>query len=239
MKPGTDARQQWQRRDLPLEFRSQKDAQSIETISVRMDGEKPKTLSGYGAVFYRETEPGSEFWLWDDLVERLMPGCFDRSLKEDDIRSFFNHDPNRILARRAFSADDTLRLSVDEVGLRYELDFDAADPDHVSVFGKVRTRKVSGSSFMFVPIAETYRSEMDPDTKKRIDIIEVTDVLTYEAGPVVFPAYEATSSEVRRRMRRDLAEQEREANERRRAAFGNELARFRHRVDVDSVLRSL
>jgi HK97 family phage prohead protease len=239
MKPGTEQRQNWQRRDLPLEFRAQKDGQAISTLSVRMENEKPKTLSGYGAVFYRESEPGSEFWLWDDLVERLMPGCFDRSLKEDDIRSFFNHDANRILARRSFTADDTLRLSVDEIGLRYELEFDAGDPDHVSVFGKVRTRKVSGSSFMFVPIAETYRSEVDPDTKKRTDIIEVTDVLTYEVGPVVFPAYEATSSEVRRRMRRDLAELEREANERRRAVFGNELQRFRHRVEVDSVLRSL
>lgn len=232
-------RSTYQRRDLPLSFRSRMDGVPVETLSVRMEGDAIKSLSGYGAVFYRENEPGTEFWLWDDLVERLMPGCFDRALKEDDVRAFFNHDPNRILARRQFSADDTLVLSIDSVGLRYEIPFDG-DPDHISVFGKVRSRKVSGSSFMFLPTAETYRSETDPETKKRIDIIEVSEVRLFEVGPVVFPAYEGTTSELRRRMRGDLTEREREARDRRAAGSDAErLRKFRHRVQVESVLRSL
>lgn len=230
------------RRDLPAKFRANN--ADLAAVEVRTEGDNPKSLGGYGAVFYRASDPGSEYWLWNDLVERLMPGCFDRALKEDDVRSFFNHDPNTILARRAFQASDTLKLSVDEIGLRYEMAYDNTDPDHVSVFGKVRTKKVTGASFMFVPTAEAYRSETDPETKTRIDIIEVTEVRLYEVGPVVFPAYESATSETRRRMRSDLTTREREARDRRTAAGlstsdAERLALFRSRVKCDAFFRSL
>lgn len=228
----------YQRRDLPRDFRGSTSAAKVETVSVRMDGEKMQALEGYGAVFYRADSPGTEFWLWDDLVERLMPGCFDATLATDDIRSFFNHDANQILGRRQFAESDTLKLSVDDFGLRYSIPFDG-DPTQVSVFGKVRSGKVTGSSFMFVPTAETYRFEEDPVTKKRIEIIEVTATRTFEVGPVVFPAYEASTSEVRRRMANEFTVLEREARERRAAAgVGEEskLRRLRHRLAVDATL---
>ena len=233
-------RDQWQRRDLPRDFRGSASAEKVETVSVRMDGDKMQALEGYGAVFYRADAPGTEFWLWDDLVERLMPGCFDETVAKDDIRSFFNHDANQILGRRQFSDGDTLRLSVDDFGLRYSVPFDE-DPTQVSVFSKVRSGKVTGSSFMFVPTAETYRFEEDPTTKKRIEIIEVTATRTFELGPVVFPAYEASTSEVRRRMADEFTVLEREARERRAAAgIGQDkLRRFRHRVAVSAALSRL
>ena len=229
----------YQRRDLPRVC-GLSGGESLQTIAVRMDGDKMQSLEGYGAVFYRADSPGTEFWLWDDLVERLMPGCFDATLASDDIRSFFNHDANQILGRRQFSDSDTLRLSVDSYGLRYSIPFDG-DPTQISVFNKVRTGKVTGSSFMFVPTAETYRFEEDPTTKKRIEIIEVTATRTFEVGPVVFPAYEASTSEVRRRMADEFTVLEREARERRAAAgIGQDkLRRMRHRVAVGAVLSRL
>lgn len=209
-------------------------------LQVRAEGDQMKALSGYGAVFYRESEPGSEYWLWDDFVERIMPGAFDRALKEDDVRAFFNHDANQVLGRRRFAADDSLKLSVDEVGLRYEIAFDGSDPDHVKIFSKVRSGKVSGSSFMFIPTAETYRSETDPETKKRIDIVEVNEVRLFEIGPVVFPAYDASTSEVRRRMAGDLTRMEREARDRRASQGDSERVKLlRHRMNVELALRSL
>lgn len=233
-------RNEAQRRDLPLALKTRADGSPIETLSVRSEGEKMRSLVGYGAVFYRENEPGSEFWLWDDFVERIMPGAFDRALKEDDVRAFFNHDANQVLGRRRFAADDSMKLTVDEVGLRYEIGFDESDPDHVKVFSKVRSGKVSGSSFMFIPTAETYRSETDPTTQKRIDIVEVTEVRLFEVGPVVFPAYEATTSELRRRMAADLTVREREARDRRASQGDSERLRLlRHRMAVDLALRSL
>lgn len=234
------SRELQQRRDLPVSLKTRADGTPIETLSVRAEGDQMRSLVGYGAVFYRENEPGSEFWLWDDFVERIMPGAFDRALKEDDVRAFFNHDANQVLGRRRFSSDDSLKLTVDEVGLRYEIGFDESDPDHQKVFSKVRSGKVSGSSFMFIPTAETYRSETDSETKKRIDIVEVTEVRLFEVGPVVFPAYDATTSELRRRMSGDLTQREREARDRRASQGDSERLRlFRHRVEVESALRSL
>lgn len=221
------------RRDLPREFSGR------PMLEMRMDGDKPKTLTGYGAVFYRENEPGTEYWLWSDLVERIMPGAFDRALREDDVRAFFNHAPDTILGRRALKPEDTLRLSVDNVGLRYEIDFDSADPDHQRIFPKVASRKVDGSSFMFVPTNEVYRTITD-ENDQRIDIIEVVEVRLWEVGPVVFPAYEGTTSETRRRMSADLTTREREARDRRAAAgvsIDERRARLRLRTQVDDFCR--
>lgn len=221
------------RRDLPRMHRGR------PMLEVRMDGDTPKTLSGYGAVFYREGDAGTEYWLWDDLVERIMPGAFDRALREDDVRSFFNHDRNCILGRRSGRPEDTLRLSVDQIGLRYEVDFDARDADHQKVFPKVHSRKVDGSSFMFVPDEEVWRSIKDEDDRT-IDIIEVVSVQLWEVGPVVFPAYEGTTSEARMQMRSEFTEAVRQARDRKRSASGSgDLARLRHRMVVESGLRTL
>ena len=77
------------------------------------DGDdKPPVITGYGAVFYDPNDPGTEFRIWDDMVERIMPGAFDRAIREDDVRSFFNHDENIILGRNR-SAPATLALSVE------------------------------------------------------------------------------------------------------------------------------
>lgn len=221
------------RRDLPREFSGR------PMLEMRMEGDKPRMLSGYGAVFYRENEPGTEYWLWTDLVERIMPGAFDRALREDDVRAFFNHAPDTILGRRALKPEDTLRLSVDNVGLRYEIDFDAADPDHQRIFPKVHTRKVDGSSFMFVPTNEVWRKITDANDNT-IDVIEVVEVRLWEVGPVVFPAYEGATSETRRRMHRDHTSREREARDRRLAAAGSSTEardRLRHRVQVQDFCR--
>lgn len=226
----TNTQADMRRRDLPASL------QGRQLLQVRMDGEAPKTLAGYGAVFYREGEPGTEYWLWDDLVERIMPGTFDRALQEDDVRSFFNHDPDTILGRRSFSERDTLRLSVDDIGLRYEVDYDPEDSDHQRIFPKIASGKVSGSSFMFVPLAETYRSETVDG--KRLDIIEVQEVQLWEVGPVVFPAYEGTTSEARRRMLGNLTTRERADRDRRAQDINAErLQRFRHRAAVQHQLR--
>ena len=154
------------------------------------------------------------------------------------MRSFFNHDADTILGRRAFQPSDTLQLSVDEIGLRFCVPFDGSDPDHVRIFPKVRSGKVTGSSFMFVPTAETYRSETDANDQ-RIDIIEVNEVRLWEVGPVVFPAYDAATSEVRRRMSGNLTSREREARDRRQSAGGDaDRQRLRLRMACDDFARA-
>lgn len=148
-------------------------------------------ISGYGAVFYNPSDAGTEYWLWDDIVERIMPGAFDRALREDDVRSFFNHESNFILGR---STANTLKLAIDAVGLRYEVQpSDSALSQHV--LSAVGRGDVNGSSFMFDVGSATWVEEKQADGHV-IWIREITEVAPlYEVGPVCFPAYEASTSE--------------------------------------------
>ncbi len=155
-------------------------------VERRGEGDAP-VIVGYGAVFYREGDADTEYPLWGNVVERIMPGAFDRAIREDDVRSFFNHDANLVLGR---NRSQTLRLSVDAVGLRYEVD----PPDTQAARDLVVSLErgdVDGSSFMFVPEEVVWR-ETD-----ELEVREIVSVQLWEVGPVVFPAYEGTTSGVR------------------------------------------
>lgn len=147
------------------------------------------TITGYAAVFYNPADAGTEFRLWGQVYERIMPAAFNNALSRgDDVRAFFNHDANIILGRRSAN---TLRLFVDARGLRYEID----PPDTVAgrdAVTSIRRGDVSGSSFAFIPTAEMDKR----DGEKRV--IEIHDCQLFDVGPVVFPAYSGTEAGVRR-----------------------------------------
>lgn len=161
---------------------------------IRASGEGPTQVVGYAAVFYRENDPSTEYELWPGVIERVMPGAFDRALGEDDVRALFNHDPDNLLGR---TKSGTTRLSVDTVGLRYEIDLDPKDPLHARVANMLERGDLDGSSFQFSTRTDTWR--MDGGKEIR----ELRDVKLYDVGPVTFPAYEGASSGARSN---DLAE---------------------------------
>lgn len=155
----------------------------------RADG-KP-IFAGYGAVFYDGT-PETEYKLWDDMVERIMPGAFDRAISEQhDVRGLFNHDPNHVLGR---TKSGTMKLSIDAKGLAYEI-----EPGDTSVSRDVQVHldrgDVSGSSFSFVPTEASWIEQTKDG--KTMWIREVRSVDLYDVGPVTFPAYESTTAGVR------------------------------------------
>lgn len=156
------------------------------------DGEKHPAIVGYGAVFFRADDAGTEYQLWEDTFERIMPGAFDRALREDDVRSMFNHDPNMILGR---TSANTLLLSVDRIGLKYEVEPDPLSPVCQHVLASVRRGDVSGSSFMFIPTRTKWLEVMEGE--RRVWYREIEEVDLWEVGPVVFPAYAATTAGVR------------------------------------------
>lgn len=154
-------------------------------LETRADG-KPMVV-GYAAVYYDAGDPGTEYELLPDVVERIAPGAFDRALREDDVRALINHDPNRMLGR---TKAGTLRLSVDAKGLRYEID----PPDTAyarDLMESLRRGDLDGSSFGFLPRQTTYQREGQALTLSR------TDVQLLDVSPVTFPAYAATTAEVR------------------------------------------
>lgn len=156
-------------------------------VAARADG-KEKTFAGYAAVFYRAADKGTEYRLWDDMVERIMPGVFDSALREShDARGLFNHDPSHVLGRVSAK---TLRLSVDAIGLRYEID--APDTQVARDLAVSMERgDVTGSSFAFVARKVAWIEE------GKLLIREVHDLELYDVSPVTYPAYDATTADLR------------------------------------------
>lgn len=151
----------------------------------RQEGEESQRIVGYGAVFY-DGSAGTEFTFLG-IHERIMPGAFDRALREDDVRGLFNHNPDNVLAR---TGAGTLALAVDAKGLRYEIAPPATRlaSDLLAVLAR---GDVTGSSFSFEVLNQQWREEGDEVIR------EIQDVKLWDVGPVTFPAYSATTSGIK------------------------------------------
>jgi HK97 family phage prohead protease len=149
------------------------------------------TAFGYGACFWNG-EAGTQYALAPGLRERIMPTAFDRCLRErQDVRGLFNHSADLLLGR---TASGTMRLVVDGRGLRYEIDLPDTQIGR-DVATSIERGDLSGSSFSFRIVKQTFSMSSAPDAEDDIRLIEDVDV--YDVGPVTFPAYEATTAGMR------------------------------------------
>lgn len=157
-------------------------------VEIRKAGNNP-SIVGYSAVFYREGEEQTEYRIWSDYVERLKPGCFDRAIAEShDARGLYDHDSQNLLGR---VSNGTCKLTVDDVGLRFEIPYDKDDPDHQRVAAKIRRGDLSGCSFAFANASSEWEEQTDP-AGETLWVRNITDLDLYDVGPVTYPAYEAT-----------------------------------------------
>ena len=166
-----------------------KHANSKQVRIEKRDGQ-PSKIVGYAAVFYRSGEPGTQYELYTGHFERIQPGSFSRAIEDqDDVRGLYNHEPSAILGR---TVSNTLRLSEDEIGLRYEIDVPDTQIGR-DVVTSIDRGDVTGSSFAF-SISEG-GSQVRKDGK--VTVREITGVDLYDVGPVSFPAYDATTTGLR------------------------------------------
>jgi len=170
-------------------------------LASRSDDKTPK-IEGYGAVYYDPDDPGTEYKLWRDTYERIAAGAFDRAIQEDDVRSLFNHDANIVLGRNR-SDPATLALRSDQTGLFYSVDPPDTQMARDQVITPIGRGDVSGSSFIFEVKRVVWIEEERDD--REVYIRQIEEVNLWEVGPVVFPAYQSTTTGVRVRGR-DLAE---------------------------------
>lgn len=175
-------------------------------VQKRADGST--VIEGYAAVFYRDGDKSTEFEIWPGFVERIRPGAFDRALLEkQDVRALFNHDSGKILGR---TSAGTLRLSVDQIGLRYEIDVPDTSTGR-DVVASLERGDIDGSSFAFLPTQSIWIEEPE------LEIREIMDCDLFDVGPVTWPAYEGTTAGVRSRdeiesLRAEVAERKRQRN---------------------------
>jgi hypothetical protein len=161
--------------------------QATELRVAKGEGGKPSRLIGYAATFNSLSNVlGSGR---AQFREKIKPGAFaDAIAAGQDVRAAFNHDPNHVLAR---TKNGTLRLSEDDKGLRFEADLNPDDPAAMSVAAKVERGDVDGCSFAF----RTLKDSWAQDNGENVRTLEKCDVI--DVGPVTYPAYDATSVDVR------------------------------------------
>jgi len=152
---------------------------------------KPKTyIVGYAASFGRDS------LLLGDFIERIEPSAFDIVKERVDgegkpleTRCLYNHSPDHLLGR----FPTTMRMTVDEKGLRYECLLPESRSDIAEL---IERGDLKGSSFSFVISDGGERWEIEDGKSIRV-VTSIKSLL--DCGPVVYPAYGDASVSVAKR----------------------------------------
>ena len=153
-------------------------------LEVKADENGRTVIRGYAAVFESESQDLGGFV---EIVER---GAFDEVMKSNpDVFGKYNHE--RVIGR---TSSGTMRLMVDERGLRYEIDPPRAAADVVEL---IERGDVRGSSFAFRTKASDESWNRD-DQGRMVRRIKRFSFLG-DAGPVDTPAYLSTETYVSKR----------------------------------------
>lgn len=143
---------------------------------IRADGEGVR-VSGYAAVFNEVADIGGYFH------EVIAPGAFAEAIGRDDVVFLINHDGLPLARTRS----GTLTLREDTTGLFMETVLDAADPDVMSITGKMRRGDLDKMSFAFTPEVQEWDETGD------IPLRTIRKVALYDVSIVTTPAYDGTS----------------------------------------------
>ena len=161
----------------------------VSDLQIRQqeDGSKGRTITGYAAKFDTWSEP-----IYGWFVEKIARGAFEKT-DMSDVIMVFNHDISGVLAR---TTSGTLKLSVDETGLRFE--FEAPDTTLGNdMLELVKRRDISKCSFKFVVETDEWRYA-DDNNKLEYDERTVKAIARlYDVSLVTYPAYKDTEASVR------------------------------------------
>ncbi|MEU9215397.1 HK97 family phage prohead protease [Streptomyces anthocyanicus] len=154
---------------VPVELRAPKEQQR-------------KTISGYAAVFNRESSNLGGF------VEVVDPRAFNKSRGDGwpDVIARYNHDDNMLLGT---VAGGTLRLSIDDQGLLYDVDPPQARADILELVSRGDVRK---SSFAFRTVEDDWGMTDQGFPMRTLLRAQLVDV-----APVNIPAYPDSSAGLR------------------------------------------
>lgn len=159
-----------------------KDNKETRTFEFRVESnDEGSKIVGHAAVFNEEARIF-------DFQEKIAPGAFRSSIKEDDVRALFNHDSNFVLGRNTAG---TLDLKEDKKGLAIEID----PPDTQfarDLMVSMERGDITQMSFGFQVVAEEWEANDDGP-----DVRTLKEVRLFDVSPVTYPAYEGTDVAVR------------------------------------------
>jgi len=152
----------------------------ITSSEFRIDrsGKAPKIV-GHAAMFNVWTDIGGWF------KERIAPGAFKNSIKNDDVRALIEHNPQFVLGR---NKSGTLKLKEDSKGLAIEI-IPPDTTDAIDLMKRMERSDVTQMSYGF----QVKRQELDYETDERT----LLEVKLFDVSVVTYPAEPTTSAEVR------------------------------------------
>lgn len=169
--------------------------QRIGTLELRAldDNIESRTVYGYAVVF---ESPSQDM----GFIETIKRGAITQeTINNCDIFAKFNHEDDKILAR-SNKGEGSLKLTVDERGLRYE--FEAPNTDlGDTLLEHIKRGEISQSSFAFAlnPDDKNAQKWEKRDGKLYRTINHIGYL--FDISPVFQPAYSETSVD-----KRDLEE---------------------------------
>lgn len=142
--------------------------------------EKGKRIVGHASVFNTLSEDRGGYFVM------ISPGSFLSSIKTDDVRALFNHDPNYVLGR---TKSGTLKLSEDTHGLAISVDLpDTSFARDLSVL--MERGDISQMSFGGIIRSETRHDD------KESTIYVVKEFQLWDISPVTYPAFDVATCKV-------------------------------------------
>jgi HK97 family phage prohead protease len=133
-------------------------------------------LVGHAAVFNQVTQIGAH-------AERIAPGAFKASIRSDDIRALFNHNPTFLLGRNKAG---TLNLNEDDQGLAVEILLPLTSVAR-DLAASIKRSDVTGMSIGFDVLDESWERAGAGAMVRVLKRLKL-----YDVGPVTFPAYTGT-----------------------------------------------
>ena len=165
-------------------MKNKKEIRMLPIQELRIDDSLDGKIVGHASVFDSWSETLGGIFPFKEIVRK---GTFTETIKFDDIRALFNHDPSYVLGRNKAG---TLELEEDEIGLRVVI----TPPDTSwanDLIKNLRRGDISQMSIGFIVLEDTW------GTQDGIDIREIKKVQLFDVSIVTYPAYTQTDVGVR------------------------------------------
>ncbi len=167
-----------------MKVNSKKEIRMLPIHELRVDDNESGKIVGHASVFDSWSELLGGIFPFKEIVRKK---AFEETIKVDDVRALFNHDPNYVLGRNKAG---TLELAEDEIGLKVII----TPPDTSwakDLIVNVRRGDISQMSIGFIVLEDVW------GTKDGVDIREIKKVQLFDVSIVTYPAYTQTDVGVR------------------------------------------
>ena len=130
------------------------DKLEIRNYSTSLKSDDGRFVEGYGSVLNSRSHDLGGFH------EIISPGAFDGVIEKSNVKCYLNHDSSRGILARCKNGQGSLKLEIDERGLKYSFDAPHTDLGDEVVEG-LKRGDYDDSSFAVTVESDSWTKEED------------------------------------------------------------------------------